>query len=455
MKRTRIVLAGMLLVTQFSWAQNFQLMRYDEDYRGLKDSAITFYNKIKYTPLSQNGRTYLSLGGELRGELDYVLHEDWGQMNVGRDVFFLQRYHLHADLHLVNRLRVFGQLRSGLEDGRKHGPRRIDEDQLNVQNLFVDVVPYKKSDRTLTLRVGRQEIRYGSGRLIDVRDGPNLRQYFDGAKAAYAAPNLKIAAFVMADGMVNTGVFDNNFSRKANLWGIYSTFIVPKGGLYDLYYLGINRTNARFDEGVANESRHTIGVRILRNLNSFVQNFEAIYQFGTFGLDQISAWAVSSEISYTFGNATGLPTVKLRSDYISGDKAKNDGKLGTFNAMYPNGGYFGMNPQAGPANLMAIHPNLSWNPSSTVILTLDVVCNWRYSLADGVYGPSGAFLMSASGSGKRYIGTAYMTTFTWNINGFLNYNIGVQYFNTGSFINDVIPRHTDGFFVGTVLGFTF
>lgn len=455
MKPKRIVLVGMLLVAQFSWAQNFKLMRYDEDYLGLKDSARTFYNKIKYIPLSQNGSTYLSLGGEVRGELDYVLNEDWGEINVGRDVFTLQRYHLHADLHFGKRVRVFGQLRSGLENGRKNGPRGIDEDQLNVQNLFLDLVPYKKPGSMLTLRLGRQEIRYGSGRLIDVRDGPNLRLYFDGAKAAYTSPHLNVDAFVMANAIVNTGVFDNTSTRKPNLWGIYSTYITPKNLNFDFYYLGINRANARFDKGVANESRHTFGARFWRNGAGFVYNFETGYQLGTFGLDKIRALALSSEIGYMFAYTKGLPVVKLRSDYISGDKTKGDGILGTFNALYPNGGYFGMNPQAGPANLMSIHPNLAWNPNKNVILTLDVVFNWRNSTEDGIYGPTGLFRLSSSDSRERYIGTAYMTTFSWHMNDFLNYNIGVQYFKTGSFINDVIPQHRDGFFVGTVLGFKF
>lgn len=455
MKLNLIMLLGILLITQFAVGQNFKLMRYDEDYSGLKDSTGNFYNKIKHIRLSRNKQTYLSLGGEFRGELNYALNEDWGEMNVGRDVFFLQRYHLHADWQLGDKVRFFGQLRTGLEDGRKNGPRGIDEDQLNIQNLFVDIVPYKKMENSLTLRLGRQEIRYGSGRLIDVREGPNLRLYFDGAKVAYVSANLNIDAFVMASSMVNTGIFDNASSRKANLWGIYSTYISQKGLNFDFYYLGINRTNARFDGAVANESRHTVGARFWRNGVGFVYNFETGYQLGAFGSDKISALAVSSEIGYVFDNTAGWPTVKLRSDYISGDKSPYDGKLGTFNAMYPNGGYFGMNPQAGPANLMSIHPNVAWNPAKNITLTLDVVFNWRNSLNDGVYGPGGSLRLSSSDSKERYIGTAYMTTFSWNINSFLNYNIGVQYFKTGSFIDDVIPTHKDGFFVGSALGIKF
>lgn len=453
--KSNIVLLLVLLTIQFYHAQNFKLMRYDEDYHGLKDSAKTFYNKVKYIPLSTEGSIYLSLGGEARGELDYAVNEDWGKMNTGTDIFVLQRYHLHADLHLGSRIRVFGQLRSGLEDGRKNGPRGIDEDQLNVQNLFVDIIPYKRDDKSITLRVGRQEIQYGSGRLIDVREGPNLRLYFDGIKVAFASPKLKVDAFVMADAIVNTGVLDNRSTKKVNLWGVYSTYHFSKKNNFDFYYLGIDRAGGIFDEGVMEESRHTFGARAWSNGDGFVYNFEAAYQFGKFGMGNISAFGISSEIGYLFSNVKGTPTVKLKNDYVSGDRIKGDGQLGTSNAMYPNGGYFGINPQAGPANLISIHPNLTWHPVKNITLTGAVVFNWRSSLQDGVYGPNGSLRLSSSDSKKRYIGTAYTTSLSWKINNFLTYSSGIQYFQTGSFINDIIAQHRDGFFVGSVIGYKF
>lgn len=455
MKLSSIVLGGMLLMAQSSYAQHLKLMRFDEDYSTLNDSAGTFYKRIKYIPFTPNGDFYLSLGGEVREELNYAINEDWGETGLGKDLFLLQRYHVHGDIHLGNRVRIFAQLRSGLEDGRKNGPRVIDEDQLNVQNLFLDVVTYHKQDKTLKLRLGRQELRYGSGRLIDVRDGPNLRLYFDGIKVAYSSTRMRTDAFIMAAAVVDNGVFDNSSSRKANLWGIYNTYMTAESLHIDFYYLGIHRDNARFDEGFANESRHTIGARISRNWDGFIQNFEAGYQFGKFGSDRIGAWAVSSEVGYVFYNTKGSPTVKLRSDYISGDKAIGDGKLGTFNAMYPNGGYFGMNPQVGPANLISVHPNFAFNPGENIELTIDVVLNWRYSTDDGIYGPSGRFGISSSNSRERYVGTAYMSTLSLNINQFLTYSIGIQYFKTGRFLNDVIPQQKDGLFAGTALGFKF
>lgn len=454
MKKLLIYCFLFFLPTQLI-AQNFKLMRYNENYSGLKDSVQTFYNRIKYMPLSKSGSVYLSFGGEARQELDYSVNEDWGEIGLGEDLYLLQRYAIHADLNLGNRIRFFVQLRSGLEDGRNNGPRGTDEDKLNIQNLFVDFLPYVTPSAKLTLRLGRQEIQYGSGRLIDVREGTNLRLFFDGVKLAYESPRLNIDTFVLANAQVNTGAFDNELIRSGSLWGFYGTYSFKQAGDLDVYYLGINRDDVMFDEGVADESRHSVGTRLSRNEGGFVYNFELIYQFGTFGVDKISAYGISSEIGYQFNHLKGSPTIKLKSDYISGDKNRDDGKLGTPNPLFPNGGYFGMNPQVGPANLIALHPNFAWNPYSKISLKLNVVLNWRQSTEDGIYRANGSLRLPSSDSDKRYIGTAFITTLSWNICDFLKYSLGVQYFKTGSFIKEVVPEHKNGFFIGSIVGIKF
>lgn len=455
MKLKTVLLISLFMLAKFSHAQNFRLLRYDEDYSTLKDSARTLYNRLKYLPLSKSGRTFLSFGGEARLEGDRAQNEDWGGRGVGTQVFLLQRYQLHADLHVGERVRIFGQLRSGLENGRKTGPRLIDEDQLSVQNLFVDLIAYKGQTEKITVRLGRQELQYGSGRLIDVQEGPNLRLYFDGVKVAYSSAKLKVDGFVMANGGIKTGMFDNPVSRKASLWGVYSTWYAANKVNIDISYLGIRRADAIFDEGIADELRHTVVTRFWNLGSGLLYNLETSYQFGSFGKGKIRAWGGSADIGYKFGNLKGSPTLNLRSDLVSGDGKKGDGRLGTMNGLYPNGGYFGVYPQAGPANLMSLHPSVAWNPAGNVRLSLETVCYWRQSLEDGIYRPSGAFNLSSSGSARRYIGTTYMTMVIWNINPYLNYIFGVQYFDTGNYIDDIIHQHKNGFFVASQLAFKF
>lgn len=455
MKRVITILLLCLFICPVAGFSQFKLMRSDENYSDYKDSVHSFYNSIKYIQLSKSGNSYMSVGGEARMEFVYFSNEDWGRMGIGRNPFFLQRYDVHADFHPGSRMRIFGQIRSAWESGRKNGPRPIDEDHLNIQNLFIDVDVVKTAGEKLTIRAGRQELDYGSGRLVSVREGPNLRLYFDGGKLMYQKGNFRSDVFVMMADTINTGTFDNKSSKSVNLWGSYSTLILPKSGNLEFYYLGIQRKNAAFEEGMANETRHSIGGRFFRYGGGFIYNFEGLYQFGKFGAASIHSWTASADIGYLFGQSRWKPSLNLRNDYISGDARPGDGKLQSFNPLYPKGGYFGFSPQIGPVNLIDIHPYATLIPGKKIIAQADVVLNWRYSTGDGLYRPSGNFNMAGSSSSKRYIGTAYLFSIAYAINKFISMNTGIQYFKTGPFIRDMISTPKDGVFVNTRLAVKF
>lgn len=450
-----LVIVSFLLMGNKISAQNFKLLRYDENYEFLKDSNRNFYERLKFIPLNQKKDIYMSIGGEARYEYVDFNNEDWGRFNVGHNNFLLQRYDLHADIHLGKTFRIFAQLRSALEDGRTNGARGIDEDQLNVQNLFLDVNVWQQKDKKITIRAGRQELDYGSGRLISVREGPNARLYFTGGKLMYTSSRVSVDAFAMMADTVYTGVFDNKMSKQLNLWGAYSKIIFPKAGNLDLYYLGFRRDASVFEEGIAPERRHTIGSRLWKYGGGFIYNLEAAYQFGTFGSGNINAWTGSIDIGYMFENVKFKPTINLRNDYISGDKNQGNGNLQTFNPLYPKGGYFGFSPQVGPVNLIDIHPYATFDLLSNLKMQLDVVLNWRYSTQDGVYRPSGILNLRGSDSDEKYIGTAYLANFTYGINKYISVVSGIQYFKTGAFINDVIPNSKDGVFFNARLTFKF
>jgi hypothetical protein len=450
-----IVISSFLLIGSYASAQNFKLLRYDENYAFLKDSSRNFYERLKFIPLNQKKDIYMTLGGEARYEYVDFNNEDWGRFNIGHNNFLLQRYDLHADIHLGKTFRIFAQMRSALEDGRTNGARGIDEDQLNVQNLFLDVNLWQQKDKKIIVRAGRQELDYGSGRLISVREGPNTRLYFTGGKLMYSSSRLAVDAFAMMADTVHIGVFDNKMSKQLNLWGAYSKIIIPKSGNIDSYYLGFRRDLSLFEEGIAPERRHTIGTRFWKYGGGFIYNLEAAYQFGTFGSGNINAWTGSIDIGYLFENVKFKPTINLRNDYISGDKNQGNGNLQTFNPLYPKGGYFGFSPQVGPVNLIDIHPYATMDLLPELKMQLDVVFNWRYSLEDGVYRPSGILNLRGSTSDERYIGTAYLANFTYSPTKFISVVSGIQYFKTGAFINDIIPDSKDGVFFNLRLGFKF
>lgn len=437
-----------------SYAQSIKLMRYDEDYSNLRDSSRNFYQSLKFLPLSADKNVYITIGGEVRGEFAGKENEDWikGQ---GFNHSFLQRYSVYSDLNIGKRLRLFAQVNSALENGSKYGPAPIDEDQLAIQNLFIEYRLLIDSSNRLGIRIGRQEINYGSGRLISVREGTTVRQYFTGAKLMYQSPKFSLDAFVLEADEVNFGVFDNKPSHQANLWGAYSNFNISKSGNLDFYYLGIRKDGAEFEEGVEKELRHTLASRYWKSGGGFIYNLEAAYQFGSFGKGNISAWTTAIEFGYLFDKLSLQPSVNLRNDYISGDRKAGDGNLQTFNPLYPKGGYFGFNPLIGPSNLIDLHPYITISPSSKLSLQADIVLNWRYSLSDGIYRPSGHFNTAGSLSSHRFIGTTYLLSADYKYNAYLSFSCGAQYFKVGGFIRDIVPSWEDSSFFNTQISFKF
>lgn len=437
-----------------AYGQGIKLMRYDEDNTHLKDSSRNFYHSLKFLPLSGNKNIYLTLGGEIREEFGGKINEDWIR-DQGFNPSFLQRYSLYTDINIGKRLRIFAQVNSALENGSKYGPSPVDEDQLAVQNLFTEYRILLDSIHKFAVRVGRQEINYGSGRLISVREGTTVRQYFTGAKIMYGTPRFSLDAFVLEADEINFGVFDNRPSHQVNLWGAYLTLNIQKGGDFDFYYLGIRRDQAEFEEGIEKEIRHTLAIRYWKSEGGFIYNLETAYQFGKFGKGNISAWTTAIEFGYAFEDMKFKPSINLRNDYISGDKKAGNGNLQTFNPLYPKGGYFGFNPLIGPANLIDLHPYLTLSITDKLSLQADVVFNWRYSINDGIYRPSGNFNTAGSLSGHRFIGTTYLLSADYRFSNHLSFSCGGQYFRVGDFIKDIVPVWDNSRFFNAQLSFKF
>ena len=107
-------------------APAYKQLRYDEDYGYLRDRATHSdpFDAIKFVPLGGEGDRYLSVGGEIRQRYEYFHDPVWGQEENDPNGYWLQRYMLHTDLHLGNRVRFFGQIKSGIELGREGAWRR-------------------------------------------------------------------------------------------------------------------------------------------------------------------------------------------------------------------------------------------------------------------------------------------------------------------------------------------
>ncbi len=398
-------------------AAGFKPLRYDEDYSELRSAppAAGFPESLKFIPLDATGDSWLTLGGESRSRYEYFSHSLWGAGPQDSNGYFLQRTMLHADWHLAPEVRVFVQLKSGLEDGRNGGPRSTDEDRLDLNQAFVDLRWPVATDTTLTLRTGRQEIILGSSRLVSVREAPNVHLAFDGARLFLEHKGWRVDALAVRPAQTKPGVFDDSTDRTQKLWGLYAVTALPQlpGANLDLYYLGYEHDGAKFAQGSADETRQTFGARLWGKRGGWDYNGEAVTQSGHFGADRIQAWMLSLDTGYTDATLPEKPRWGVRGGIASGDRDPNDSQLNTYNGLFPRGAYFHESGLIGPANIIAVDPMLTLQATTTVTLAFDCDFFWRQSEHDGVYGNSVNLVRPALNTPGRYLGTQPSVRVEW------------------------------------------
>ena len=407
MKKILILFA--VLSCFYSNAQHypdFKPFRFDENYQTLASDTISgnWYKTIKYTPLSDSGNTYVSFGGDIRYQYFYVHNQNWGDGPQDTDGYVLTRWLFHSDIHFGKHFRTFLQVQSATADG-KDPASPVDSNPLDFHQGFADYSTTLGNNGNITFRLGRQELSYGSQRLVSLRDGPNNRQAFDAAKLMIQKNSLKADFFYSNYVIAQKDIFDDAFSQKKKFWGTYLTVTnLPVIKNLDVYYLGYRRNEAEFNDAQGREMRHSTGARSWGKNKGWRYDVEALYQFGTVDTKDISAWSASLNGGYEFSNIVLKPEIGLKAELISGDRKEGDNSIQTLNPLFPRGAYFGLASVIGPSNLIDIHPSISFELSKSIEWVIDYDMFWRYSTKDGIYAPNVAMIYPAGTSDARKIG---------------------------------------------------
>lgn len=424
-----------LLCTEIVMSQttiSFKPLRYDEDYRAVSLDTISFYSKVKNTFLDQSHHVNLSIGGELRSQYQFFKNENWGNTPTDNNGFLLNRVLLHTDLKFKNKFRLFTHLQSITALSRIN-PNSVEKNELDFHQLFLDYY-FVDGDNKWTLRLGRQEVLFGSQRLVSVREGPNNRRAFDGIKLNYNTPNSFFSAFYLQAVANVPHFFDDKVTYSNKLFGTYNQLKKLKYiHNIDLYYLGTYSQKVIYSNTSGVDNRNSIGTRIWNTTSKWSYDFEMVYQFGKINDQKIAAYTLSSNTSFKIAKTT----FGFKTELISGDIKKDDTSLNTFNPLFPKGAYFGLAALIGPENLIDVHPYLEHNITNKIVLGLDYDLFLRYSLNDGIYGANVKPIFSTTNSNQRNIGGQWGLNFDYQVNPFLDLVLEGTWFNAGQYIKEV------------------
>jgi hypothetical protein len=422
----------LLMVADVALAQ-FRPLRFDDDFSAQRQSCAEIDNRIacwKDRPIAEHMR--MSIGGDLRLRYEHTGNPSYGLDRQDRWGVLMQRGSVFANLRLGEHWRGFAQLASSYTKGRAVGPSPVDENRLDPTNLFVEWRS-AGNEGGIGMRVGIQELQFGSGRAIDAREGPNVRRSFEAVRAYATTGPWRVDAFTAAPRQNRQGSFDDARSQTQALRGIYAA---RTGGVssWDVYALHYEDTVARYVQGVAHERRWTLGTRVFGGSKPWDWNWEFAAQGGRFGDAEIRAWSLATDTGYTFDEVGGQPRVALLLAVATGDKDPDDDRLGTLNPLYPRGNYFGDEATLGPRNFFNVHPALTLQLAPRVQLNASLDFFWRYSTRDGVYAPNGMLIRPAGDSRAHYVATIASLGTTWTIAPGWSSTAVVAYAQPGAFL---------------------
>ncbi|MBI4893912.1 MAG: alginate export family protein [Acidobacteria bacterium] len=421
----------------------------DEDWSFLSDPKLRHdpWDPLKFIPFPREG-WYLTLGGEARLSPQGLRVRGDEVIPSALDNYFLQRYLLAADFHLGPRFRVFTELQSGILNGRIRSPRPSDQDLLELHQGFFQFTTLTRHKRKFSLRLGRQELNIGSGRLISPSQGLNVKRSFDGLSAIYAAQDWAFEGGIARLVRIRPGIFDDPPDSEQDFWGLsFTRRLLPwKNSQFNFYYLGINRKYSIFAQGIGPERRHTFGSRLSGRASRLDYNYDLIVQFGSFRDAPVRAWAVSTDTGFSF-KLFGVPLragVNLNS--ASGDRDPNDPSLQSFNPLFPGSSYSGIVGLLGPTNLSDITPSLRANVRRNLLIAFESPSYFRTSLNDGVYTIDQRLVFRGIGNPHRYVGSNPGVIVSYQPFAHITFTGAITRFQSGQLLSDTFARNGFGFY---------
>lgn len=404
----------------------FSLLRQEDQLGGLMASEQkSRYDRLKVVQIGEN--QVISFGGSYRGQYELFRNEEFSFSPNHENGWYLQRILAHTNVELSKNFRIFGELGSSLISG-KEDLAPVDRDELYVNQLFAELKLHN-----LTITIGRENLKAGSNRLIDPREGPNVRQAFDHLSFEWSKNEWSVLAFGGSPVVLQSGIFDNEgLQNEEWLWGAYTSKKTEEDKGFDTYYLGFYQKEMTYKLGTDEELRNSLGFRIWDSKGKWQYDNEAVLQFGSFGNRDLFAWTVSFNIKNELNKNN---QIGVKTELISGTTSQN--RLGTFNPLYPRGAYFGRVARFGPANLIDVHPYWTFRKKQfTMEIDYDVF--WRFSREDAVYGPPLNIALDGD-SDERFIAQQIGTIFNYEFNPFAVVEVEANVIFPGEYIKEVRP----------------
>ncbi|WP_287814878.1 alginate export family protein [Pseudomonas sp.] len=355
-----------------------------------------------------------------------------------------ERLQVHADLHVNEHWRLFTQL----EDVRAYDKATVggaDQNRVDLRLAFLEYINAFDSG-TLKTRAGRQDFAFDLQRFVSSRDGPNVRQSFDALWADWETARWRFIGIASHPVQYRDDhEFDDTSSNAVRFDMLRVERQVGDQQELSAYFALYQRDQAQYLDAAGGEDRDILDARYAGSAAQVDWDLEGMLQGGSVGGKDIRAWAAGSRVGYTFAATAWAPRVGLQVDAASGDRRAGDGRVGTFNPLFPNGYYFTLAGYTGYSNLIHVKPSITVKPMAGLSVQTAIGLLWRQTTEDAVYTQPNSAVANTAGTGQRWTGAyAQVRTdyaFTANLSGAVeavHYDVGQTLRDAGGHDSDYL-----------------
>lgn len=272
---------------------------------------------------------------------------------TGRDDdFLLHRTRLFVNARYDEWLRVYAEYLDAESNYETFAPRAIEVNRSDLLNLFADARCWEGERGQLWFRIGRQELLYGSERLVSPLDWANTRRTFEGLKFYWQGENWNIDVFATRPVIVDPIRFDSA-SYDQEFFGGWATYKAVPGHTFDLYAIQYNN-----DSGANRFRFTTLGGRWLASRDQWLWEAEGGTQFGenSDGSRHRGGFATGG-IGYKWPERPLKPQLWVYYDWASGGDVRGAGQ--GFHHLFPLAHkYLGYMDLFARSNIQS--PNVQW-----------------------------------------------------------------------------------------------
>ena len=291
-----------------------------------------------------------------------------------------------------------------------------------------------------TIRAGRQELKYGSERLVGISDWSNNSRSWDGFLGRVGDKN-RLDLFATSVVEVHPTSLDTH-GAGLNFFGAVGTVgtWVPHAMIQPFVYVK-TYPRVKSQQGIFGTATVvTPGFEAAGGLpNGFDFDGMIAIQRGSYSNDLIDASAGYIKAGYNLQKLFLKPRFLGEYDYASGNTRRDLNKVNTFDQQYPsNHNAFGLTDQFGFQNIKQERMNLDLTPAKYVTVLIQQEWLQVVSKFDSVYNGSAGMLVQAPATGflSGDIGREFDASGKWVIRDYLVMNAGVAHFSPGTLMRE-------------------